>query len=94
MYIPIDWSHYMRRNENKMRNYSICQNITMVEISMNTIYVMKSKPDDVVRISTADNNVGRIGLGGKRKTKKYKKTVGKRRLNARRKTRRYKKSRK
>jgi len=94
MYIPIDWSHYMRRNENKMRNYSICQNITMVEISMNTIYVMKSKPDDVERISIADNNVGRIGLGGKRKTKKYKKTVGKRRLNARRKTMRYKKSRK
>jgi Zn/Cd-binding protein ZinT len=66
----------------------------MVEISMNTIYVMKSNQDDVERISIADNNVGRIGAGGKRKTKKYKKTVGKRKLNARRKTRRYKKSKK
>jgi len=100
-YIPIDWSNYLRNNNNKMRGAN-CSVTNMIEVAMNVIKYtlldrynkLSDRNEEVDRISIGNSAFDRIGAGGKRKTKKYKKTVGKRRLNARRKTRRYKKCKK
>jgi len=101
MDIKVDWSHYLRHNNNKMRGMN-CSVTNMIQIAMNVIkyslldrYNNMSGRDDneeVDRISIYTNDYQRIGKGGKRKTRKYKKTKGKKRFTGRRKTRRYKNS--
>jgi 2-hydroxy-3-keto-5-methylthiopentenyl-1-phosphate phosphatase len=106
MNIQIDWSHYMRRNNNKMRGFD-CSTVNMVDIAMSSIkYTLLGRfgnlleredinGEDTERITLSKSNTfQRIGAGGRRKTRKYKKTIGKRKLVARRKTRRHKKSKK
>jgi broad specificity phosphatase PhoE len=97
--IKLDWSHYLRHNNNKMREMN-CSVTNMIQIAMNIIKYslldrynnLPSRGEKVNRISINTGEYQRIGLGGRVKTKKYKR--GKRKLNARRKTRRYKKSKK
>lgn len=99
----IDWTHYLRHNNNKMRGMN-CSVTNMIEIAMNVIkYSLidrynklsgRDDMDDVERISINTKDYQRNGMGGKRKTRKYRKTRGKQRINLRRKTRRYNKSKK
>ena len=103
MDIQLDWSHYLRQNNNKMRGMN-CSVTNMIEIAMNVIkyslfdrynnLLGRDENEEVERISINTNDYQRIGKGGKRKTRKYRKIKGKRRFSVRRKTRRYKKCKK
>ena len=91
MDIQLDWSHYLRHNNDKMRGMN-CSVTNMIEVAMNVIKY--SLFDRYNKLSDrGENHYQSAEKGGKRKTIKYKKR-GKRRFNIRRKTRRYKKSKK
>lgn len=94
MDIKVDWSHYLRHNNNKMRGMN-CSVTNMIEVAMNVIkYSLLDRYNNLSDRNRNEYEVERIGMGGKRKTRKYKRTRIKRRFNLRRKTRRNKKSKK
>ena len=91
MDIQLDWSHYLRHNNNKMRGMN-CSVTNMIEVAMNVIkYSLFDRYNKL--LGRRENHYQSAEKGGKRKTIKYKKR-GKRRFNIRRKTRRNKKCKK